>query len=130
MDRAVSAVGERKHRLVDCNPSWVENYSAAGQTDAVMFECPEGHSDCKHVIPFTPALDGTPTVKYGAQWQRSGEAFESLTLSPSIKRNPKYASREAALAAGCIPEYVTDSLTCALHIFVKNGAIEFCGDSK
>lgn len=120
----------RKHRLVDCNPRWGER---DGVRRYVTFECPEGHVDCRHSIPFTPALDGSPQSspqQNGAQWQRDGETFETLTLSPSIRREPAYANREAAIAAGCLPEHVDDSLLCALHIFIKNGAIEFCGDSK
>jgi hypothetical protein len=126
-------VSERKHLLVDCNPRWVTCYYSKDDEvpDAVMFDCPEGHSDCKHVIPFSPALDGSlGTMEPGRAWQRTGDTFETLTLSPSIKRNPRHASREAAIAAGCIPEYVTDGMLCALHIFIRDGRIEFCGDSK
>lgn len=120
----------RKHRLVDCNPNFVER---GGITCGLRFDCPEGHSDCRHVIPFTPAIGGAAVASWyssGAQWQRSGETFETLTLSPSIRREPQYASREAAIAAGCIPEYIDESSLCALHIFIKGGAIEFCGDSR
>lgn len=126
----------RKTRLVDCNPRWVaaryrgeENGTPAG----VKFDCPEGHKDCWHVIPFTPDMNGAPRESWqsnGAVWQRTGDTFETLTLAPSIRRIPPYESREAAVAAGCIPEYVTDSFLCAFHGFVKNGEIEFCGDSK
>ncbi len=124
-------MSRRKHKLVDCNPHFVESN---GVQCAVYFECPEGHDDCKHVIPFTPALDGSATSWHGqnggAMWQRTGDTIETLTLNPSILRRQRYASREAAIAAGCIPQYVTESMTCALHIFIKDGAIEFCGDSK
>jgi hypothetical protein len=100
-------------------------------TDGIRFDCPEGHADCVHVIPFTPALDESlPNMYDGRGWQRTGNTFETLTLSPSIARRPKHASREAAIAAGCIPEYVTESLLCALHIFIRDGRIEFCGDSR
>ncbi len=124
-------MSRRKARLVDCNPHFVES---SGVTCAVYFECPEGHGDCKHIIPFTPALDGSATSWHGqnggAMWQRTGDTFETLTLSPSIRRIRRHASREAAIAAGCIPEYVTESMTCALHIFIVNGEIQFCGDSQ
>ena len=123
-------MSERKHWLVDLNPQWVENFYGGGKVDAIRFDCPEGHSECVHVIPFTPSLDGSANARDGAQWQRSGETFEALTLTPSIKRNPRHASREAAIAAGCIPEYITDSLLCAFHGFITNGAITFCGDSR
>lgn len=120
----------RKTRLVDCNPHFVE--SSSGKLCAVYFECPEGHDGCKHVIPFTPALDGTACdwASGGAIWQRTGDTFENLTLSPSIRRIQRYPDKAAALAAGCLEEYLTDSLFCALHIFIRNGQIEFCGDSK
>lgn len=123
-------MSQRKTRLADCNPQWVENYHGTGIVDAVSFDCPEGHVECLHVIPFTPALDGASCARAGAQWVRSGDTFETLTLSPSIARRPKYASREEALAAGCLPEYIDDSLLCAFHGFITNGAITFCGDSK
>jgi hypothetical protein len=107
-------MSERKHRLIDCNPEWVENYFGAGRVDAIVFNCPEGHSDCKHVIPFSPALDGTThPMERGRGWQRTGDTFETLTLSPSILCN---ASRPEA--------------ECHLHIVVRDGAIEFCGDSR
>jgi hypothetical protein len=122
----------RKHKLVDCSPHFVEDKD--GVLCAVYFECPEGHDDCKHVIPFTPALDGKTgdwnNGGVGPIWSRSGETFETLTLQPSIRRIQRHASKEAAIASGVIEEYFTESLTCALHIFITNGAIEFCGDSK
>lgn len=117
----------RKHRLVDCSPSWA---TANDLTCYVIFECPEGHADCKHAIPFRQSLEGGIAEQAGAMWDRTGNTFETLTLSPSIRRVQRYANREAALAAGCLEQYLDDSLFCALHIFIKNGAIEFCGDSK
>ncbi|MBK7823073.1 MAG: hypothetical protein IPJ61_18990 [Tessaracoccus sp.] len=44
----------RKHRLVDCNPRWWRGCYLA-------FDCPEGHADCRHLIPFRPPLE--PDVK-------------------------------------------------------------------
>lgn len=126
----------RKHRLVDCAPHWVQYSPDPTSPDAIYFECPEGHDDCKHVIPFTPALDGSSRSRdqqkqgNGAQWQRTGDTFETLTLAPSIRRIQRYPSKEAALADGVKEEHFGESLTCALHIFIKDGAIEFCGDSK
>ncbi len=126
---------DRRTRLVDCNPRWVSGryHGAEGPPRGVHFDCPEGHGGCSHTIPFTPALDGTPAESWqqnGAIWQRSGDTFETLTLSPSIRREPVYASREAAIAAGALPEYLEPTHLCALHIFIRDGRIEFCGDSR
>lgn len=62
-----------------------------------------------HVIPPPPTFETAP------KWERAGDTFETLTLSPSIARRPRHASREAAIAAGCIPEHVTESMLCAFH---------------
>lgn len=121
----------RKHNLVDLNPRWVGHLNQA--LSGVSFECPEGHERCYHRIPFTPDLYGQPSSGWqanGAVWGRTGDTFETLTLSPSIRRIPQHASREEAIAAGCIPEHVTESLLCAFHGFVRDGKIEFCGDSR
>lgn len=124
----------RKFLLVDCNPQFIAYTGReTDPVDALYFECPEGHAGCSHTIPFTPAIGGEarPVLqRNGAQWERSGETFETLTLSPSIRRIRRYESREEAIAAGCIPEYITESMLCAFHGFVKNGTIEFCSDSK
>lgn len=122
----------RRTRLVDCSPRWITE-SGGREGCGIMFECPEGHQDCRHAIPFTPALDGAAHASWqhnGAVWQRTGDTFETLSLSPSIRREPAYASREAALAAGCLPEHIEPSLLCACHIFIVNGEIQFCGDSR
>jgi len=118
----------RRTRLADCNPRWSSGREGVDPIDAVHFDCPEGHEDCRHIIPFTPALDGS--ARDGVRWKRTGDTFETLTLSPSIARRPRHASREAALAAGCLPEYVTESLLCAFHGVIRDWQIEFCGDSR
>lgn len=124
----------RKHRLIDCNPHWATYSGKDGPGDALRFDCPEGHEGCCHIIPFTPALDGAsreaPAWNRGVHWQRTGSDFATLTMVPSIKRIPRHASREAAIAAGCIPEYVTPSLLCAFHGTILNGQIVFAEDSR
>lgn len=120
----------RKHRLIDCNPVWATD---TDRTCFLIFECPEGHDDCKHVIPFTPSLEGADVPSpqaNGARWNRLGDTFETVTFTPSIRRMPRYATREAAIADGCIAEHVTASMLCALHIFINAGRIDFCGDSR
>lgn len=116
----------RRARLVDCNPRWVWR---GDKTCWITFDCPEGHEGCHHTIPFTPSLDGALVIHGCATWERQGDTFETLTLTPSIKRNPRYASREAALADGCIPTHVTPMLLCALHVELTNGTFSFCSDS-
>lgn len=115
----------RKTKLVDCDPSWVTDKSG---TRNIAFDCPEGHRGCRKVIPFTPPIDGASPD--GIAWTRTGDSFATLSLSPSIRSVPKYESREAAIADGVRVEYAAESMWCALHIFVTNGEIQFCGDSK
>ena len=118
----------RLERLVDANPRLEHNGTW------LSFDCPihptESDSGEGPVAPWCrvaiPLRAGDPAQG----WDHTGDTFETLTLSPSIARRSQYASREAAIASGCLPEHVDDSLLCALHIFIKNGAIEFCGDSK
>lgn len=122
----------RRTRLVDCNPRWGTR-SGSGALRYVTFDCPEGHAGCRHVIPFTPDLDGaaqTSPQANGAIWERTGDTFETLTLAPSIRREPTYASREAALMAGADERYLTPSMYCAFHGFIQGGQIVFCGDSR
>ena len=118
----------RKQRLVDCRPRWVDDNR--GVTCYLHFDCPENHEGCEHTIPFVPALDGSiPTFPH-AHWERTGEDFETLTLTPSIKRRPVHANREEAIAAGCLPEYVEDWMYCAMHVNLVDGTFHFSGDSR
>lgn len=128
-------MSERRTRLVDCNPRWMHGRYRAdeGPVCGVKFECPEGHAECWHAIPFTPALGGIPVPGWqenGCIWQRTGETFETLTLTPSIRRHPTFVNREAAIADGALSQYLNDSHFCAFHGLITNGAITFCGDSK
>jgi hypothetical protein len=135
-------VSARRTRLVDCNPRWISGRYTGQPGDAVRgvhFDCPEGHAGCSHAIPFTPTLEGGPTTGWqqnGAVWQRTGDTFDTLVLSPSIRRNPTYASMEAALAAGALPQYLEPTHFCAFHGYIGGGGgqtpglIEFCGDSR
>lgn len=84
-------------KLTDLNPTF---YSAGGEgitradgTPAperrgvgLGFDCPCGNPDEEHrcYIPFANPLDGGPAVERG--WQRTGDTFETLTLTPSIQR--------------------------------------------
>jgi hypothetical protein len=123
----------RRTKLVDCNPRW--GVDAEPETTAdkwVSFDCPEGHEACRYVIPFTPAMDGTVLVDLnaGARWERTGDTFETLSLTPSIRGVPEYDSLGAAIVAGLAPERVHPRMHCHAHFFLTTGEIWFCGDSR
>lgn len=83
-------------RLIDLEPRW---YSAGGngvtrngqpvphrEGVGVSFRCPCG-CGTRLGISFSNPLDGGPEVEgIGNTWARTGNTFETLTLSPSIQR--------------------------------------------
>ena len=95
-------------KLTDLSPRWFAEDGRHGQ--GLTFECPccRGTPNAVRLAAaFAPTLDGGPpinltpkvlfpalwpppeapgtsTVPPGIHWQRSGETFEDLTLSPSI----------------------------------------------
>lgn len=91
-------------RLTDLDPHWVgaggEGISRRlpdGSSEPVprrdgigiIFNCPCGNHGETHraFIPFSNPLDGGPPhVSERPQWRRTGDTFETLTLSPSICR--------------------------------------------
>ena len=100
-------------KLLDLHPRWIgsggEGVSNADGTPAparqgvgIMFDCPCGcQEDC--FIPFENSLDGgAPCGDVNHLWHRTGEDFETLTLSPSIRR-----------VGGC-----------AWHGFITNGEVK------
>jgi len=112
-------------KLTDLNPRWI-GAGGSGVTQngqpvprregvGVMFNCPCGkHGDDNPVyVPFANPLDGGPAYdpKPGRGWQRTGDTFETLTLTPSILRVP----------SGDGP------WDCAWHGFITNGEIQHCG---
>jgi len=120
----------RRTRFVDCRPRWGLHFGESSDRH-VTFECPEGHDGCHHTIPLTPARGGEAwKPEVGAIWDRVGDDFATMTISPSIRRNARYESREKAIEAGCIPEYVNDELLCAMHVNIVGGEIQFAGDSR
>jgi len=108
-------------RLVDAEPSFYD-YSpdrdlnpGAGPDRrgvGVMFLCPI-HEDCWHAVPFTNPLDGGGAFEpHRVSWDRDGDSFETLSLSPSIRR---------------IPHGLDD---CAWHGYVRAGRLETLPDSR
>ncbi len=86
-------------RLADLNPGWVgaggpgiRNSDGAEpplrRGVGLGFDCPCG-CDQRCFIPFENPLDGGPaclTTPEHPAWKRTGETFETLTLTPSILR--------------------------------------------
>lgn len=124
--------GGRRFRLADLNPRFT-TYDGKDDhpPDCLTFDCPEGHEDCRYHVPFAPGLGG-PGAKQrdGVTWARTGDTFETLTLAPSIKGIPKFENEAEAIAKLDRPEHRHVRMWCHLHIFIKNGAIEFCSDSR
>ncbi len=86
-------------RLVQLNPVFLSSggegitYSATGQpvpeTEGVgvVFDCPCGNPDEEHrcFIPFANPI-GPGFLTHQDGWRREGTTFETLTLTPSIRR--------------------------------------------
>jgi hypothetical protein len=103
-------------RLVDLDPRWV-GAGGEGISDkdgnpvperhgvGVSFDCPDGCGfPC--YVPFRNPLDGGPQHDDSRpSWERTGDTFDTLTLSPSILRTKEKGG-------------------CGWHGFIRNGAIE------
>ena len=96
--------------LVDLDPQWVEEN---GSKVSIMFECPF-HSDCNGDggprwigADFANSI-GDATSRRG--WSRTGETFETLSLSPSIR--------------------VMNPGVCEWHGYVTDGRVITLGDSR
>jgi hypothetical protein len=89
-------------RLVDLNPKFLST-GGPGHTHSdtgepvpetagvgVVFDCPCGNEDEDHrcYVPFANPIGPGPHVPSAAErgWQRTGDTFETLTLTPSILR--------------------------------------------
>jgi hypothetical protein len=82
-------------RLTDLNPVFVSgggnDVSMNGEDVVrregvgVMLDCPCGAGLCRLYVPFANPLDGGPPTGR-IVWERTGETFETLTLTPSIRR--------------------------------------------
>ena len=104
-------------KLTDLNPKWI---TVDGKRCGVRFDCPccrspEG-AQCLVAVPLAPPLDddkplSTHAAAYVAKgWARTGDTFETLTLSPSIW----------VKGGACKPD------GSGWHGFVKDGEISTC----
>lgn len=108
-------------KLTDLNPSFVNAggegiFQIDGQPSTrrvgigLMFTCPCGQCDEDHdcYVDFANPLDGGPRhVADGPAWTRTGDSFETLTLTPSIHR-------------------VKEKGGCGWHGFITNGEVTSC----
>jgi hypothetical protein len=77
-------------RLVDLDPRWT--FDADGRRGmGVSFDCPctscraPGADPMSIHVPFTNPIDGgAPFERRPVTWQREGDTFETLTLTPSV----------------------------------------------
>ncbi len=103
-------------KLTDLDPSWM-GAGGEGISDKDGNPVPERHGvgvvlDCPCgcgiplYVPFLNPLDGGPAhdPQRRNNWQRTGETFETLTLTPSILRNKEKGG-------------------CGWHGFITNGEI-------
>lgn len=75
-------------RLTELNPNWVvgdpnERCFSNRHGMGIRFDCPI-HRSHRIVAFFTNPIDGLPPRKDGNKWDRAGDTFETITLSPSI----------------------------------------------
>lgn len=103
-------------RLAELNPEFLGN-GGDGVTEiatgkpvpwregvALAFDCPCGDGRRVCLMLRNPLDGGPPIAGYeGHNWQRTGDAFETLTLTPSIQR--------------------ADQNGCRWHGFITNGEI-------
>lgn len=85
----MSEVRTPPKRLVDLNPTWFGIHGRDTEGAGVIFDCPCQSDSCawggKIAITFANPLRGEPAPGPDERmWQRTGDAFETLTLSPSI----------------------------------------------
>lgn len=102
-------------RLTELNPKFLASFDAGGSKTlgmGVSFACPCGRHEDAHrlYVPFANPIGPGPLASVVDQrgWTRSGETFETLTLTPSILRVEK---REE------------DGIGCGWHGFITNGEV-------
>lgn len=82
--------------VTDANGNQVPQRTGVG----ITFDCPCG-CGVRRYVPFANPLDNGPARDQRHGWQRQGDTFDTLTLTPSI------------LVVG----------DCAWHGFIRNGEI-------
>jgi hypothetical protein len=86
----VAEVRTPPKKLADLNPKWFTEHASGRTGYGVEFDCPCGQGAAcewggRIHVPFANPLDGGPPGRWGStKWQRTGETFENLSLTPSI----------------------------------------------
>ena len=112
-------------RLVDLHPKWWAEPDRVGQ--GISFDCPCGcagkPNEARLSVAFANPLDGGVAIALGSprllwpvigegtrvvvppgiHWTRSGETFESLTLSPSIHAGNSGHWHGHVVSGGIVP---------------------------
>lgn len=78
-------------KLTELEPHWIGIYGedSAGNHIAkrtklgVTFRCPDAGCDQRLGVLFANPPDGLPSLP-GRAWQRTGDTFDTLTLTPSV----------------------------------------------
>lgn len=70
-------------RLEELAPAWLGTLDGRSGT-GVSFDCPCCRARRLHVMFAEPLDGGAPVRGHGPLWQRTGDTFETLTLTPSI----------------------------------------------
>ena len=102
-------------KLTELNPRWM-GYGGEGVTQdgkpvprregvGLAYTCPCGKCATERYVGFANPLDGGPPVSRVA-WQRTGDTFDTLTLTPSILHT--------------LPQ------GCGWHGFITNGEVTSC----
>lgn len=80
---------DQEVKLTDLNPVFLPIRGHEGVTEGagVQFDCPCGDKDENHrcFVGFANPIGPGPYTNDKA-WQRTGDTFETLTLTPSIQR--------------------------------------------
>jgi hypothetical protein len=102
-------------KLTELNPKFLPSHGPNGERTegmGVYLDCPCGKGGPHHRLfvsfsnPIGPGPSAAHVIPGG--WQRTGDTFETLTLTPSIER---LDSREE------------DGIGCRWHGFITNGEV-------
>ena len=70
-------------KLTELDPRW-QTWHGRSERIEVSFDCPVHGKAHRVRVPFANPLDGGEPVKRNHLWQRTGDTFETLTLTPSV----------------------------------------------